>query len=109
MLWLIHSQVSFAHALLVFYVFPIRDLEDSTFKEILLIIEFVVDNKYSLYCEALEAEAKRLSQAPFPLALHSLRTVSQLDEDAKKFLGVFSFVGDCLLSNFFYRAYCRLT
>lgn len=62
MLWLIDSRVGLAYALLVLYSFSNNDLEDFTFEEILFVIEYTVDNKDSLSCEALETEAQRLIQ-----------------------------------------------
>ncbi|OQD73137.1 hypothetical protein PENANT_c216G03004 [Penicillium antarcticum] len=61
MLWLVWRQVSLAHALLVLYTFSINDLDDYTFEEIISIVEYVSHNQNSLCCEALNAEAMRLT------------------------------------------------
>lgn len=60
MLWLIWKHVSLAHALLVLYTFPTKDLDLYRFEEITFIVEYVARNRELLYCEALETEAKGL-------------------------------------------------
>jgi hypothetical protein len=60
MLWLVSKNVSVAHALLVLCSFSRANLDIYSFEEITDIVEYVAQNQGSLYCEALETEAKEL-------------------------------------------------
>ena len=67
MLWLVFKNVSLAHALLVLCSFSTSCLDQYTFEEITSIVEYVAQNRESLYCEALGTEAKKIiSGKSFP-------------------------------------------
>jgi hypothetical protein len=68
MLWLVFESVSFPHALLVLCSFTMTRLNLYTFEELTSIWEYVSQERDSLYCEALEAEADILaSKVPYPI------------------------------------------
>lgn len=68
MLWLVFESVSFPHALLILCSFTTNRLCQYSFGEITSIWEYVSQERDSLYCEALEAEADTLaSKVPYPI------------------------------------------
>ncbi|KAJ5472083.1 hypothetical protein N7539_008652 [Penicillium diatomitis] len=62
MLWLVYKHASLAHALLVLCALPTKDLDLYTLEETTSIVEYVIQNRDMLSCEALEREAGKLIQ-----------------------------------------------
>jgi hypothetical protein len=72
MLWLVYRHAGLAQALLVICAYSTKKLGDYTFEEIIFIFEYVVQNRESLYCEALGTEAKKMLGKFSPLRRHQV-------------------------------------